>query len=290
MNQKYVAIFLAAIMVLSIFSYFAASLMGNSNGNGEQTDIQEDLANAPGFETIPGTKMQHELNSIEDGLEITPDGVAVVSYVDYSRVYNTPLQVMAPNITELYSIYNSMIVKRYSAYSATGDFAFEAHTLNPEVINFEYMLTEDPYNGYYLLSRGGELYNVVGTPMLLGPRGALEDVIDVASGTNESSSDFNTALQYVEPGAEYSTLVKGDELVDQYYLEYRNMNDGNYSRTEVFVEPDQSILSNITSMEANSTERDLYYNTTTYEDGNITKVVITTNASNIYGLITEQFR
>lgn len=288
MNQKYIAIFLAAIMVLSIFSYFAASLMGN--GNEDNNDLQNDLENAPGFETIPGTKMQHELDSVLDGLEMTPNGVVVASYVDYSRVYNTPLQVMAPNITDLFSIYNSMIVERYSAYSATGDFAFEAHDINPEVINFQYMLTEEPYNGYYMLSRGGELYNVVGTPMLLGPRDSLERVIDVSSGTNESTSDFDRVLPYVEPGAEYSTLVAGDELVDQYYLEYRNMNDGNYSRTEVFVEPDQSILDNITAREANSTERDLYYNTTTYEDDNVTKVVITTNASNIYGLIMEQFR
>lgn len=290
MNQKYMAIFLAVIMVTSIFAYFIASLIDNPNVNEENSDLQSQLENAPKFDTIPGTKMEHELNSIQDGLEITPEGVAVVSYVDYSRVYGTPLEVMAPNITELFSVYNSMIVQRYSAYSATGDFAFEAHDINPEVINFEYMLTDNPYNGYYMLSRGGELYNVVGTPMLFGSRDSLETVIDVSSGTNESSTDFDRILEYVEPGAEYSTLVVGtDDVVEQYYLEYRNMNDGNYSRTEVFLEPDQSILDNITAKEANSRERGLYYNATTYDD-NVTKVVITANASNIYGLIMEQFR
>ncbi|MDW7731277.1 MAG: hypothetical protein SCH66_02480 [Methanolobus sp.] len=289
MNQKYVAIFLAAIMVMSIFSYFVASFIGNDNE--ESTDLQDQLENAPEFDTIPGTKMQHELNSIQDGLEMTPPGVSVVSYVDYSKVYNTPLQVMAPNITQLYSVYNSMIMQRYSAYSASGDFAFETHTISPEVINFQYTLSEDPYNGYYMLSRGEELYNVVGSPMLFGSRGSLEEVIDVTSGTNQSSTDFDRILPYIEPGAEYSTLVKGDDdLVNQYYLEYRSADDGNYSRTEVFVEPNQSILDNITALEANSTERDLYYNTTTYDNGNVTKVVITTNASNLYGLIMEQFR
>ncbi|TGC07904.1 hypothetical protein [Methanolobus halotolerans] len=287
MNTKYVAIFLAVIMLMSIGTFFFSGPLSN---NDQDDNGAGDPADAPGFETIPGTRMQHELDSVLDGLEMTPQGVSVASYVDYSRVYNTPLQIMAPNITEIYSIYNTMIMQRYSAYSATGDFAFEAHTISPEVINFEYMLTEDSYNGYYMLSRGGELYNVVGTPMLLGSRNDLENVIDVKSGTANSSTDFERILSYVEPGAEYSTLVIGDGPVEQYYLEYRDMNDGNYSRTEVFVEPDQSLLDNISAMEANSTDRNLYYNTTTYGDENVTKVVITTNASNIYGLILEQFR
>ncbi|WP_406657035.1 hypothetical protein V7O62_00390 [Methanolobus sp. ZRKC2] len=289
MNQKYVAIFLAAIMLMSIAPFFFSGPLNNNQD--ENSDLQDELENAPGFETIPGTKMEHEINSIQDGLEITPEGAAVVSYVDYSRVYGTPLEMMAPNITELFSVYNSLIVKRYSAYNLEGDFAFEAHTINPEVINFEYMTVDDPYNGYYMLSRGGELYNVVGTPMLLGSKDSLEDVIDVSSGNNNSSTDFDRILTFVEPGAEYSMLVTGDDsLAEQYYLEYRHMEDGNYSRTEVFVEPEQNILDNVTAMEANSTERNLYYNTTNYEDENVTKVVITTDASNVYGLLTEQFR
>ncbi|MBN2110680.1 MAG: hypothetical protein JW705_06290 [Methanosarcinaceae archaeon] len=286
MNQKYVAIFLAAIMLMSIAPFFFSGPLNNNGNENTVTDPSE----APGFETIPGTKIEHDLSSIHDGLEITPGGVSVVSYIDYSRIYNTPLQIMAPNITELYSIYNSMIIHRYSAFNNTGDFGFEAHTINPEVVNFEYMMTENPYNGYYMLSRGGELYNVVGTPMLFGSRDSLEKVIDVRSGTAESSGDFDRILPFVEPGAEYSMLVIADEIAEQYYLEYRNMADGNYSRTEVFVEPDQSILDSINVLEANSTERNLYYNTTTYEDENVTKVVITANTSNIYSLFMEQFR
>lgn len=284
MNTKAISLFLAIIMLMSIGTYFFAGPLSNQNGND-----QNDASNAPGFDTIPGTKVSHELNSLQDGLNMTPDDVTVASYVDYSRVYGTPLQVLAPNITDVYSVYNSMIVQRYAAYNNTGDFGFEAHVIYPEVINFEYMLSEQPYNGYYMLSRNGQVYNIVGSPMLLGPQESLKQVIDVTSGNLESSTDFERILPYTEAGAEYQMLTSADTLAEQHYMEFMyTAADGNYTRTEVFVEPKQSLLDNVTALEANSTERDLVYNVTNYDE-NVTKVVITTNASNFYNLALEQF-
>ncbi|AFV25063.1 hypothetical protein Mpsy_2864 [Methanolobus psychrophilus R15] len=283
MNQKLIGIFLAAIMLMSIGTFFFAGPLSNQSNNGN------DASQAPGFETIPGTKMSHELNSLQDGLAMTPEGVTVVSYVDYSRVYGTPLQILAPNITDVYSVYNSMIIKRYSAYNTTEDFAFEAHVINPEVINFEYMLAEQPYNGYYMLSRNGQVYNIVGNPMLLGPQESLQQVIDVKSGTLGSSGDFERIMPYIEDGAEYQMLTSADRLAEQHYMEFRYTADGNYTRTEVFVEPQQNLLDNITALGANSSERGLAYNITTHDDANITKVIVTTNASNFYSLALEQF-
>jgi hypothetical protein len=284
MNQKLISIFLAGIMLLSIGTYFFAGPLSDQNNNDSN-----DASQAPGFETIPGTKMKHELNSLQDGLNMTPQGVSVVSYVDYSKVYGTPLQILAPNITDVYSVYNAMIIKRYSAYNTSGDFAFEGHVITPEVINFEYMLSEQPYNGYYLLSRNGQTYNIVGNPMLLGPKESLEQVIDVTSGNLESSTDFDRIMPYIKAGAEYQLLTSGDDLFEQHYLEFMHTADGNYTRTEVFVEPQQSLLDNITARAVNSTERELMYNVTSYEDENVTTVVVTTNASNIYNLLLEQF-
>lgn len=159
----------------------------------------------------------------------------------------------------------------------------------PEVINFEYMLSEQPYNGYYMLSRNGQIYNVVGSPMLLGPQDSLEQIIDVTSGSLQRSNDFERILPYTEAGAEYQMLTSADTLAEQHYMEFMYTADGNYTRTEVFLEPRQSLLDNITALEANSTERGLVYNVTNYEDENVTKVVITTNASNFYSLALEQF-
>ncbi|MDK2911711.1 MAG: hypothetical protein PWR29_668 [Methanolobus sp.] len=44
------------------------------------------------------------------------------------------------------------------------------------------------------------------------------------------------------------------------------------------------------SLEANSTERGLAYNVTSYDSDNVTKVMITTNATNFYNLVLEQLR
>jgi hypothetical protein len=283
MNQKYGAIFLAAIMVMSIFSYFVASFIGDSN---DVEDTSTDMQDAPGFETIAGTHFSSELNSISDGLAVTPEGATNVAYVDYTRVYNTPLQIFAPNITDLYSVYNTLIVKRYSA--SNEDFAFEAHVLNPEVINFEYMVA-DSYNGYQLLSRGGELYNVIGTPTLLGSASSLENVIDVASGTANDSTEYSEILSYVDEGAEYQMLSSVDLIADQHYVEFRNMEDGNYSKTEIFLNPLDSTVDTISSLEGNSSERNLNYDVDIVDDGRIVIVVTTTNTSNFYNLAMEQY-
>lgn len=284
MNQKYIAIFLAALMVMSVFSFFVASFMGDS---GETEETVTDLQDAPSFEVIDGSHFSAEIGSISDGLAITPEGATNMAYVDYARVYNTPLQVFAPNITDLYSVYNTLITRRYSA-SNNENFAFEAHVLNPEVINFQYMVT-DTYNGYQVLSRGGELYNVIGTPTLLGSESSLEKVIDVSSGTGNVSTEYSEILSYVEPGAEYQMLSSEDWIADQHYIEFRNMGDGNYSRTEIFLNPLDTTLETISSLADNSSERNLVYDVDIEDEGRIAKVIITTNVSNFYSLAMEKY-
>lgn len=286
MEQKYVrivGIFLAALMVMSVLTFFIGGTGNNSNDNEEETNNPED---APGFEIIEGTHFNAELNSVSDGLAISPEGISNAAYIDYSRVYGTPLQAFAPNITELYSVYNTLIVKRYSASSNEG-LAFEAHVLSPEVINFQYMAA-GTYNGYQLLSRGGELYNVIGTPTLLGDMSSLEKVIDVSSGNADPSSNYSELIGYVEPGAEYQMLTSGDLLADQHYLEFRSLGDGNYSRTDIFLGPMESTVTTVSGLEYNSTIG-IYYNTSIFEDGRILKVVATANESDFFNLATTNY-
>ncbi|WP_340818542.1 hypothetical protein [Methanolobus sp. WCC4] len=282
MNQKYAALFLAAIMVMSVFSFFVASLMGDSGTDEGTTDIED----APGFEVIEGTHFNAELDSVSDGLAFTPGSVTNAIYVDYSRTYGTPLQDY--NVTDLYVYYNTMMIRRFSAYNVGSNFGFEAHILNPETVGFNYVVS-DNYNGYSLLSRGSGVFNVIGTPTLLGDQATLEDIIDVKSGTATASTDFTEILGYADSGAEYQIVTSVDPLADQHYLEYRNMGDGNYSKTEIFLNPLDTTVDSISGLEANSTERGLVYNTSTFDDGRIVKVVVTANTSNFLNLVTEQY-
>lgn len=291
MNQKYAAIILAAIMVLSVFSYFVASFVGNTDtGTDEEnttTDFQTQLANAPGFDTLGGTLFSAQLDSVSDGLAFSPEGMSTAVYVDYSKTYGSPLQNY--NITDLYMYYNTLMVKRFSAYNLSTGSGFEAHVLNPEVLNFNYTIA-NTYNGYPVLYRATGVYNVMGSPTLLGDEAILEKVIDVKSGTSPASSDFSEILSYVEPGAEYQWVSSADELADQHYVEFRNMNDGNYSKTDLFLNPNSTTVEMVNSYEANSSLRGLAYNTTFEDDGKVLKVVVETNTSNFINLITEDYR
>ncbi len=281
MNTKYVGIILAAIMLVSML---LGPLLGSVSN--QDNNIGDGTTKAPGFETIPGTKMKHELNSLEDGLALTAEEMTVVSYVDYSRIYGTPLQIIAPNISNVYSIYNSMIGKRYSAYNETAGTGFEAHVIYPEVISFPYMLASQSYNGYYLLSRNEQVYNVIGSPVLLGPRSSLEQVIDVKSGNLDSTRRFDRILPYIDAGAEYQVLAAGGGVAELYYMDLKHTGT-NYSKTLIFVEPRKSLLENITAHSASSASKGLNYNVTSYEGKNVTKVVISGSEENLYGLILE---
>ena len=285
MNKKYVAVFLAAIMVVSVLPFFFSGNTNDSNGSEDLTGLED----APGFDIIDGTHFDAEINSISDGLAITPEGVSTAAYIDFSKVYGTQLQAFAPNITDLYAYYNTLIIKRYSAYNDSANFGFEAHVLNPEVVNFEYSVA-DTYNGYSLLMRGSNVYNVIGTPTLLGDRAILKKVIDVKSGTSQGSTEFTEILSYVDSGSEYQFVTSTDSLAEQHYLEFRRMEDGNYTRTEIFLNPLESTINTIEGLEANSTERGLSYDTTIEDEGRIVKVVITSNESNFFNLAMEQFR
>ncbi|MDG6243690.1 MAG: hypothetical protein QCH31_04760 [Methanolobus sp.] len=286
MEQKHVriiGIFLALIMVTSVMALFFGGSGNSSSRDGDATDLED----APGFEIISGTQFNAEMNSLSDGLAFTPEGVSNAIYVDYSRTYGTPLQDY--NITDLYAYYNTLMVKRFSAYDSSSNFGFEAHVLTPEVVNFNYA-TAGMYNGYSLLQRGTNIYNIIGTPTLLGDRNTLEKVIDVRSGTGQSSTDFTEIMSYVESGAEFQRVSSSDTIAEQYYVEFRNMGDGNYTRTEIFVAPADTTVNAIYDLEATSDERDLLYNITLEDEGRIVKVVISTDASNFFNLAMEQFR
>ncbi|MDK2825690.1 hypothetical protein SAMN04488589_1877 [Methanolobus vulcani] len=284
MNQKYAAIFLALLMVMSVFSYFVVSLMGNSN---DSTANITDTQNAPGFEVISGTHFGANMNSISDGLAFSPEGVSTAVYVDYSRTYGTPLQDY--NVSDLYYFYNTLVYKSFFAYNSTSGFRFQAHLMNPEVIKFNYSVA-GTYNGYSLLSRPSlGLYNIIGTPTLLGGMNSLEKVIDVKSGNAPASSDFTEILSYADMDAEYQAVTSTDPLAEQHYLDFKNMGDGNYSKTELFLNPLDTTLDTITSFKNNGSERNMMYNVDIVDDGRIAKVVVTTNASNFYNLSMEQY-
>ncbi|KGK98819.1 hypothetical protein LI82_05845 [Methanococcoides methylutens] len=278
MNQKYIAIFLAVIMVMSILPFF---FTGNSNkANGDSSSIE-----SSSFDSIPGKHVDYELNSVADGLAVTSDGAVAVQYYDAQAVRGTPLELIMGNTSQLDGIYGSQVNKVYTAQYLDGTW-FNMHEISPQVVAFQYYLSPDLYNGYQILSRGNDVYNVVGEPMLFGEKAQLESVLDAIEGESAPNSEFDRILEFVEPGAEMQRLlVVEDGFADQYYLEMKLEDDMSYSRTTVYLNPTEGTINNVTSLAANSSERALFYDV--YSEDDILKVTVSSDASNIYSLAME---
>lgn len=275
MNQKIVAIFLATIMVVSILPF----LFG---GSSQTPNTQDEQFTQVSFDAIPGTKVDHEFNSISDALEMTPEGVTSAQYIDIQRASGTPLAFVVGNTTQMNSIYNTQMTKRYVASSTDTQTGFELHEISPEVVAFQHAQT-GTYKEYQLLSRYGGVYNVVGSPMVFGQRTVVEDVIDVLSGDAQGNDEFDKILSYTDASAEFQLISsESPEVAEQYYLEFKKVSDIKYSRTMVYLNPTEGTMENVTAFADNSTERGLVYDTTVDED--VTKVVIT---SDIYTLLSE---
>jgi len=283
-KKSAIGIFLAVIMVGSILPLFFS---GSSNNNNANTNSASD---APGINTMPGNKVDHQLNSIADGLAMSPEGITSAQYVDYARMHQSQLKIFVPNETELSTLYNVRLKTEFVAVDsniANGtDIALRMHEIEPKVVNFQYMALNEPYKGYYLLSRSEDYYNVVGSPMLFGSRNRLQNTIDVLSGDSSGSHYFDDLLSYTEPGAEFQMISSENELVaDQYYLEFRALEEGGYARTSIFLNLNESVLSDINSLAQNSSMRGLEYDITNFN--NITKVIVKTNESNFFNLALE---
>ncbi|MGM0771387.1 MAG: hypothetical protein ACQESU_07250 [Halobacteriota archaeon] len=278
MNQKYIAIFLAVIMVMSILPFFFS---GNSNqSNGDSSSVE-----AASFDSIPGKHVDYELKSIEDGLAVTAEEAVAVQYLDFQAISGTPLELIAGNSSQLDGIYGVHVNKMYRAQYINGT-ELNMHEISPQVIAFQYYLAPELYNGYQLLSRGNNVYNVVGEPMLFGEKAELESALDAIEGEVEPNSEFDRILEFVEPGAEIQQLIIVDDgFADQYYFGLKLEDESTLSRTTVYLNPTEDTMNNVTYLEANSSERALFYDI--YSEDDILKVTVTSNLSNFYSLAME---
>lgn len=268
MNQKIISIFLAVIMLVSILPLF---LSAPQKSNTDSTIIYD----APGFESIPGAHVNHNFNSIADGLDMTPKGATSAHYLDVSRISGTPLEAAVANAIQPDIVYNANITKTFFADYSTDSTWIELHTISPEVVAFSYFLSPTSYNGYQLLVRDNGIYNVIGTPLIFGSKDKVEDTIDALSGSTERSDKFDYILRYADMDSEFQRVTADTTFASQYYLDFKRLDSGEYSRTVVYLDAVNNTLENLSMFEANSTERSVAYDITT--EGNITKVVITGN-------------
>lgn len=278
MNQKYIAIFLAVIMVMSILPFFFSGSSNQANGDSPALEVD-------GFDSIPGKHVDRELNSLADGLAVTPDGAVVVQYLNVAEVKGTIFEYVVGNTSQLDGIYGVQVDKMYSAEYLDRS-GLNLHVISPEVIAFQYYLSPDLYNGYQLVSRGSGLYNVVGTPMIFGAQSQVESVLDIMEGNATASSSFDRVMEFAEPGAQLQRLIIIDDgFAEQYYFDLKMINNSEFSRTAIYLNPTEGTVANVTSLSMDASERNLVYDISSDED--IFKVTISSNLTGLNSLLME---
>ncbi len=287
-NQKYLAIFLAATMFLSAFLiYFTASSKTDSNNDTPAPEVGNESLIF--FSQIPGKHVLHEFNSIINGLEMSPDGVTNAVYVDFQKTEGTPLESIFGNMQTMNTSfsYGTDVTKRYGA-SYANESGFELHEIPELKMNVPENTRVMPYDGYQILDRTNGTYNiwnVVGSPEIIGPIQTVAGVIDILEGNATATTEYNQILSQAEPeGSIFQEVVKRTNTSDipakQYYRDLKKLDDGSYTQTSIYLDPEPEVNEKIKAYQANSSERGVAYNVTTL--GNITKLVISSDFNSLY--------
>jgi len=283
-NQKYLAIFLASTMLLSAFMiYFTGDSNTDSDSNVSASGNGEENLTIS-FSQIPGKQVHHEFNSIADGLNMSPGGVISATYVDLQKTTGTPFEQVLGNVKVMDSLYGADVTKRYGAGYADGN-GFELHQIPEQKIFMPWGAI--PYNNYNLLARTNNTYdvwNVVGSPVILGPRQIVEDSIDVLEGNATAETNYSKILSQTNPeGSIYQEVITNtdsrDIPADQLYRELKKLDDGSYMQTSLYLNPEPEFVKKIETLQAGSTTRGVTYNVTA--SGDITKLVITSDFGNL---------
>lgn len=276
-NQKYLAIFLALTMLLSAAAIFFSGGSKNQNSENNSSSANGEQNNTIFFSQIPGKQVHHQFNSIADGLNMSPKGVVSATYVDLQKTTGTPFEQVLGNITMMRSLYGADVTKRYGAGYADGN-GFELHYIPDHKISMPWGAIQ--YNNYTLLARTNNTYdiwNVVGDPVILGTRQSVENVIGVLGGNASASAEYNDLLTQTNPDGsiyqEVATKTNSTTIpADKVYMELKKLDDGSYTQTSIYLNPESNFTKRIQTLQANSTERGVTYNVTT--SGNVTKLMI----------------
>jgi len=283
-NQKYLAILLAVIMFFSVFLILFTASSNKDSGNNVSTPAAENNSSTISFSQIPGKQVHHQFNSIADGLNMSPDGVTGAIYIDLQKSKGTPLEQVFDN-TDMNKFYGAEVTKRYRSNYANGS-GFELHQIPGQKILIPWGAV--PYHSYNLLARTNntyDLWNVVGSPIILGSRQSVKSVIDVLEGNATSTSEFNQILSQAEPEdvifQEVATKTNATNIpAEKYYMDLKKLDDGSYAQTNIFLNPEPGVTRNITALQANSSKRGVTYNVTT--SGNITKLKMSSDFASLY--------
>ncbi len=253
--NKLMAFFLAFIMVGSVFFYF---VFQNIPDQQTKEEIKQDVYD-PEFWTF-----DHPFYSISDALNITPPGAITAEFIDLETM--TPQMAEwtrqdKPILKEIDTIYNSSTTKMFYSDMINGrnrSFLLLSE-MDPLKNDFQYMFTDSYYDHPLLMRQEGGLqgfYNVMGTPVILGPQQTVIDVLDITMSLNETVTSYDRykSILVKVPDAPFQTITSNVTFAKQFYMGLR-LNNGSYERTTAYLDLNSTVMKKLNGLKANSTQR-----------------------------------
>ncbi len=222
-------------------------------------------------------------DSISDALNITPPGAVTADFVDLEGM--TPQMVewtksFKPILSEVDAIYQSNTTKMFYSemkYGNNRSFLLLS-TMDPPKNDFQYIVV-DSYYDYPLLMRQEQglqgFYNVMGTPVILGPQQTVIEVLELTMSLNETVTSYDNykGILTKVPDAPFQTLTSNVTFAKQFYMGIR-LNNGSYERTTVYLDANSTVLKKLNQLKTNSTQREIFSQYDIRTSGNYTIVQI----------------
>jgi len=284
--NKLMAFFLAFVMLGSVFFYFVFQNIPDQQPE-EQT--QQDFYD-PDLWTF-----DQPFGSISDALNITPPGAVTADFVDLEDM--TPQMVewaksVKPILSEVDTIYKSNTTKMFFSemrYGNNRSFLLLS-TMDPPKNDFQYIFA-DSYNSHPLLIRQEEglqgYFNVMGTPVVLGPQQIVIEVLALTVSLNETVTSYDNykGILTKVPDAPFQTLTSNVTFAKQFYMGIR-LNNGSYERTTAYLDANSTVLKKLNQLKTNSTQREIFSQYDIKTSGNYTIVQI--SAKDIAPVLMEE--
>ncbi len=235
MKQKLVAILFVVFMLTSMLTILVANRGENDTGE------------------------SRSINSIAGALNMTPQGVSFVQYIDVQKTHNTPLGELLARAGAIqpYSLYNAEITEMCVVRFEDGNWVEFHQTATTPRINY---INAIDHLGHEVLIRdvgGVRMINVLGSPNIYGPLENVKNVLDVMEGNASSAKDDFEILEKTRP-AEFERLSIED-FADCFYLNLHQLESGRYQSIRVYQNTSDNKITNLTKLAETAPSRGLTY-------------------------------
>ncbi|UZE91982.1 MAG: hypothetical protein IB616_04475 [Methanosarcinales archaeon] len=211
------------------------------------------------------------IDSIRGALNMTPQDVSFVRYIDVQKMHNTPLGEASAGAIPPDSLYNAEITEMCVVWFEDGTWVeFHQTATAPRIGSIDFI----DYLGHEVLIRdvdGTRVACVLGSPNIYGPLENVKKVLDVMEGNASSAKDDFAILEKARP-AEFERLSVED-FADYFYLNFHQLESGRYQSIRIYQNPSVDKVTNVTKLAETAPSRGLTYNIGQDEDCMIVTII-----------------